>query len=214
MQKKLVTNFDKHIPIGSLGQYLRKSKKSFESTPKKFLISPDEKELELKKKFFQNNKFKIGISWKTLNPKQQYRNINLKEMLPILSNPNCEFINLQYGKSEEDLKFIETKFGIKIKTINEVDNYNNIDDYAALISCLDLVITIQNSTAHIASALGKKTFVTVSKLGTPKWHWHADKKKSLWYPSLTIFLQEKIGNWDNVITDINNDLNKLISNID
>ena len=214
MQEKLVSNFDKHISIGSLGQYLRKSKKSFESSPEKFLISPHEKESELKKKFFQNDKFKIGISWKTLNPKQQYRNINLKEMLPILSNPKCEFINLQYGKSEEDLKFIEAKFGIKIKTINEVDNYNDIDRYSALINCLDLVITIQNSTAHIASALGKKTFVTVSRLGTPKWHWHADKKKSLWYPSLTIFLQGKIGNWDNVIADINNDLNKLISDID
>ena len=50
------------------------------------------KEKELKNKFFQNNKFKIGISWKTLNKKQQYRNVDLERMLPILSNSNCDFI--------------------------------------------------------------------------------------------------------------------------
>ena len=66
-------------------------------------------------------------------------------MIPIISNSNCDFVNLQFGKFEEDLKYIQTKFGINIKTIKEVDNYSDLDGLAALINCLDLVISIQNS---------------------------------------------------------------------
>ena len=79
LEKKPVNNFDKHIAIGSLGQYLRKTKKSFETTPKKYLIPSPVKEKELRNKFFANKKFKVGISWKSLNKKCQHRNINLKQ---------------------------------------------------------------------------------------------------------------------------------------
>tara|TARA_B100000686_G_scaffold219755_1_gene226839 strand:- start:3361 stop:4971 length:1611 start_codon:yes stop_codon:yes gene_type:complete len=213
IDKKFKDEFDRHIPIGSLGKFLRKSKISCQNNTGKYLISSASKEDKYKKKYFQNNKFKIGLSWKTLNKLQKYRNVDLKEMIPIISNSNCDFVNLQFGKFEEDLKYIQTKFGINIKTIKEVDNYSDLDGLAALINCLDLVISIQNSTAHIAGALGKKTYVMVSKLGTPKWHWMNEEKKSLWYPSLRIFEQEQIQSWDKVIKDINADLKKLISNI-
>ena len=95
LEKKVVNNFDKHIAIGSLGQYLRKSRKSFESTPNQYLVPSTLKEKQIRNKFFQNNKLKIGISWKTLNKKQPYRNIDLQQMLPVLSNSNCDFINLR-----------------------------------------------------------------------------------------------------------------------
>ena len=207
LEKKLVNNFDKHIAIGSLGQYLRKTKKSFETTPKKYLISSPAKEKELRNKFFLNKKFKIGVSWKTLNKKQQNRNIDLEKMLPILSNPNCDFINLQFGKFDEDIKNLKLKYGINIQTIKDIDNYNDIEGLAALINCLDLVITIQNSTAHLAAALGKNTWIMLVK--NPRWHWLINKKKSLWYPAAKLFRQEKIGDWNTVIKSIGMDLKKI-----
>ena len=208
LEKKLVTNFDKHIALGSLGQYLRKTKKSFETTPKKYLISSPVKEKELRNKFFVNKKFKVGISWKSLNAKRPHRNINLTQMLPILSNPHCDFINLQFGKFDEDLQQLQSKHGIKIRTIKKIDNYNNIEDLAALINCLDLVINIQNTNADLAGALGQKTWVLVTK--NQVWRWSVNEKISLWYPTTKIFRQEKIGNWNNVINTINMDLKKLI----
>ena len=207
LEKKLVNNFDKHIAIGSLGQYLRKTKKSFETTPKKYFIPSPAKEKELRNKFFLNKKFKVGISWKSLNAKCQYRNINLTQMLPILSNPHCDFINLQFGKFDEDLQQLQSKHGIKIRTIKEIDNYNNIEDLAALINCLDLVINIQNSNADLAGALGQNTWVMVTK--NPEWRWTINEKKSLWYPTTKIFRQEKAGNWNSVVNSINMDLIKL-----
>ena len=211
IKNKLTENFDKHIAIASLGKYLRNSRKSFETTPQQYLITSSDKEKEFKKKFFNNDKFKIGISWKVGNKKQHFRNVNLEKMLPILSNKNCDFINLQFGDFDNDLKYLKSKFGISVRSINEVDNYNSTDDLAALINCLDLVITIQNTTTHLAGALGKKTLLMLPK--NARWHWFNDNKKSLWYPSIKIFRQEKIGDWDNVIVDVNKYLKKLINNI-
>ena len=207
LEKKVVNNFDKHIAIGSLGQYLRKSRKSFESTPNQYLVPSTLKEKQIRNKFFQNNKLKIGISWKTLNKKQPYRNIDLQQMLPVLSNSNCDFINLQFGKFDEEIKYFKLKHGINIRSINDIDNYNDIDGLAALINCLDLVITIQNTTAHLSGALGKKTWLMLAK--NARWHWFLDKKKSLWYPSVKIFRQEKIGDWNKVINNISIELKSL-----
>lgn len=204
-EKELI--FDKHIAIGSLGQYLRKSKKSFETTPKKFLIASSPKENKLKKKFFGNSKFKVGISWRTLNKKQKFRNIDLEQMLPILSNTNCDFINLQFGKFDEDLEKFKAKYSLNIQSINEIDNYNNIDDLAALINCLDLVITIQNTTAHLSGALGKNTWVILTF--NARWHWLKNVNKSLWYPTIKLFRQKKNGNWNDVINNISIDLKSL-----
>ena len=207
-EKTIKDSFDKHIAIGSLGQYLRKSKKSFETTPKKYLISSPEKEKELQNKFFQNKKFKVGISWKTLNKRQQFRSIELKQMLPIFLNQNCDFIDLQFGKFDEDARYLKSKHGVNIKSIDEIDNYNDIDSLAALINCLDLVISIDNTTAHLAGALGKKTWLMLAK--NAKWHWFKkDEKKSLWYSSVKIFQQVKIGEWDSIIGEISNELKSL-----
>jgi Flp pilus assembly protein TadD len=196
--------FDKHIPIGSLGQYLRKSEKSFKTSPKKYLQPSPSREGELKDKFFNNKKFKVGVAWKTLNKTQKFRNIDLKKMLPIFSNPNCDFINLQFGKFDQESEDLKLKYSTNIKSINEVDNYSDIDGLAALINCLDLVITIENTTMHLSAALGKNTWVMLSK--NSRWHWFGDKEKSLWYPSMKIFKQEKIGNWDSVINNISEQL--------
>ena len=207
-EKKLIDDFDKHIAIGSLGQYLRKSKKFFEKTPKKYLIPSPSKELELKKNFLSNKKFKVGICWKTLNKKQQYRNIDLNRALPILSNPNCDFINLQFGEFDKDLQSLYSKHGINVQTLRNIDNYNDIESLAALINSLDLVITIQNSTAHLAGALGKETWIMLTK--NARWHWLVDEKKSIWYPAVKLFRQEKIGYWDNVINNVGKDLKKIV----
>ena len=158
IDERLSGGFDKHIAIGSLGQFLRQSKQSFKNTPKKYLLPSESKENEIKKNFLPNNKLKIGISWKTLNKKQQFRNVNLEKMFPALSNDKFDIINLQFGECNEDIKKVFSKYKINIKTIKNVDNFNDIESFAALISCLDLVITIQNSTAHLSCALGKNTW--------------------------------------------------------
>tara|TARA_Y100000590_G_scaffold446553_1_gene580446 strand:- start:231 stop:1889 length:1659 start_codon:yes stop_codon:yes gene_type:complete len=206
-EEKPKCEFDKHIAIGSLGQYLRKSNSLFKATPIKYLIPDPDKEKKLKERLANIKKFKVGICWKTLNKKQKFRNINLDQMLPILSNKNCHFFNLQFGNTNVDLEKFRLKNNIDINTIKDIDNYNDIDGNAALINCLDLVITIQNSTAHLSGALGKKTWIMLAK--NARWHWLINEKKSIWYPSVQLFRQKTSKNWDTVIKDISIELKKI-----
>ena len=95
--------------------------------------------------------------------------------MPILSNPKCDFINLQFGKFDEELLHLKSNHGISIRTIKDIDNYNDIEGLAALINCLDLVITIQNSTAHLSGALGKNTWLML--VNNARWHWLKNESK-------------------------------------
>ena len=119
--------------------------------------------------------------------------------------------NYSIGKSEIQIKLLPAaaNYGINIQTITDIDNYNDIENLSALINCLDLVITIQNSTAHLAGALGKNTWIMLTK--NARWHWLTNEKKALWYPTVTLFRQEKIGDWNGMINSIGRDLKKIIN---
>ena len=93
--------------------------------------------------------------------------------------------------------------------IKEINNFSDIDNLAALINCLDLVITIQNSTAHLSGALGKNTWLMLAK--NARWHWLKEENKSIWYPSIKIYRQEKNADWNNVVNNISIDLKSLIN---
>lgn len=69
----------------------------------------------------------------------------------------------------------------------------HLDDFAAQISALDLIISIDNSTVHMAGALGKKVWTLLPYV--PDWRWMLDREDTLWYPTMKLFRQSKIGDW-------------------
>ena len=69
----------------------------------------------------------------------------------------------------------------------------HLDDFAAQISALDLIISIDNSTVHMAGVLGKKVWTLLPYV--PDWRWMLDREDTLWYPTMKLFRQSKIGDW-------------------
>jgi tetratricopeptide (TPR) repeat protein len=201
--------YDKHIAIGSLGQFFRRDIEDFKKAPKKFFI-PDKNRIL----FFNNEilkyekKLKIGLSWKTGNIKEEYRNIPLKDMYPILSDKRVCFFNLQFGETKKEILDVIHNTSANFTSFENLDNFNNFEDLSALISNLDLVITIQNTTAHLCGALGKKTFLLLSK--NHRWQWGLSHESSLWYPSIKLFRQQTFKVWDNIVDNIKDEINKLI----
>lgn len=202
----LCNNFDKHIPIGSLPKFFIKDKKDFEKfSNDNFVINNKEKE-KISEKIKKYSGLKIGISWKTLNKDQSYRSISLDDFLPILKIKEFNFFNLQFGDVSKEIEEFREKYNINIHSLDEINNLNDLEKLFAYIDSLDLIITVQNSTAHFAGSIGKKTILLLSK--NHRWHWGINDKVSYFYPSIKIFRQEIFKNWNVVINDILKELKK------
>jgi len=114
----------------------------------------------------------------------------------LLSLAGCEFVNLQYGDCREELAAIGRSHGVVIHDWPDADPLRNLDDFAAQIAALDLVISVDNATVHMAGALGVPTWVLLPF--APDWRWMLDRDDSLWYPSVRLFRQSQHGRWDDV----------------
>ena len=91
--------------------------------------------------------------------------------------------------------------GTPVLVDRTVDQFTDIDRFAAQIAAMDLVITIDNSTAHLAGALtGVPTWVLLPF--APDWRWMLDRDDSPWYPTMRLFRQTSPGDWQGVMRSV------------
>jgi len=191
-----------HIFSFSLGQYLRKNTISFQRKSNKYLLSNSKIDKELKEIFSKSNKFKIGISWKSPNAAKANKNISLLKIASLLPQKDFELINLQYGDIQNDQKELFKKKAREILILKDTDYTKDIEKIFSIINNCDLVITSSNVTAHFAGALGKTTLLILPL--NPLWHWQVDKNYSIWYPSIKIFRQSNLKNWEKPLRQVKN----------
>ena len=149
----------------------------------------------------------IGLSWGSYNPQlQRGKSTPLADWEPVLSQTENLFVNLQYGDTTEERAGVEKKLAVHITHLPDLDLTQDIDGLAALISACDLVITVSNTTAHLAGALGVPTWVALPFGHFQPWYWFTERTDSPWYPSVKLYRQKAIGDWPNVLKTIANDL--------
>jgi ADP-heptose:LPS heptosyltransferase len=85
---------------------------------------------------------------------------------------------------------------------------HNFSDTAALIENLDLVISVDTSTAHLAGAIGKPVWILNRRDSC--WRWLLDRNDSPWYPSAKLFRQRISSDWNKVMEDVKSELFKKI----
>jgi tetratricopeptide (TPR) repeat protein len=202
LSEKLVRNFDYHLPIGSLGKFYRNNQKSFENQPASFL-KPNEVEVNLiKGQLKKECKRVCGISWKSKNEKIGFaKSLELTEMIELLKIDDINFINLQYGNTKEEINNLDREYGVKIDPLDALDKFNDLEGLLNHIKVCDVVVTSSNVTAHLAGAIGKKTFLMVPHGVGKLWYWH-DDDISCWYPSIKIYRQTKPNDWKSVVKKI------------
>ena len=185
---KINKNYDLHIPIGSLMNVL--NIKPFEYlNPKKFLEADQNMIGEFSKTINAKN-LNVGISWKSLNPDQPHRNINISLLLNSLKKiPNIKIHNLQFGLDKGEIDNININ---KLVYYKNVDYKNDLNTIAAIIENMDFVITIQNTVAHLSCALQKKTLLLLP-MGS-RWYWGLENFDR-WYGCAKIFRQKKKFDW-------------------
>ena len=93
-----------------------------------------------------------------------------------------------------------------------VDLTAHLSDFAetaALMSCLDLIITVDTSMAHLAGALGRPTWIMLQHM--PDWRWLLDREDSPWYPTARLFRQAEPGNFSDVVERVRAELSAHVA---
>jgi tetratricopeptide (TPR) repeat protein len=149
-----------------------------------------------------SSKVRIGIAWSSTSSFKEdaKRSLMLADFLRALPTQGCEYICLQKELKDCDVETFKAQEGIQFFG----DEIKDFGDTAALIECVDLVVSTCTSIPHLSAALGKKTWILLSHV--PDWRWLLDRPDSPWYPSVKLYRQPAIGDWDSVFAKVKTDL--------
>ena len=161
---------------------------------------------------------KVGLVWAgghrphvpELRKNDARRSRSVDRFAPILEVPGVQFFSLQKGeKAERQLSELRERNEASRSIIDWTGEFSDFADTAALVDNLDLVISVDTSTAHLAGAMNKPVWI-LNRLDTC-WRWMLEREDSPWYPSARLFRQQSLGEWDGVIEDIKRSLAALAS---
>lgn len=206
VRSEQLPEFDLHYPLLSLPLQFDTT---LESIPAKIPYISADKQLIKKwreKVLPDNSKLKVGIVWSG-NPdniKIRSKSCSLEAYSPFADLDDVTFYSLQKGKAAEQVK--HTPAGMKL--IDYTEELKDFADTAALIENLDLVISVDTAVAHLAGALGKPVWTLLPF--APDWRWMLQREDSPWYPSMRLFRQSPLGEWQSVIARITKELKVLL----
>jgi tetratricopeptide (TPR) repeat protein len=190
-----------HLACGSLPGLLRTSTAAFAATTSPYLFADPKARAQIRARYADaDGKLLVGLAWHTNNRKTgRSRSIDLSWFAPLFARPDIRWISLQYGDHDQLQKQAK---GVDAPLVvdESVDQLLNIDIFAAQIAAMDMVITIDNSTAHLAGALGVPTWVLLPFAAD--WRWLREREDSVWYPTLRLFRQPKRGDWQSVVQKV------------
>ena len=177
---------DNLIYAGSLGKYYRKKIKDFRNNS--FLKIDPKKFKDMKKKLsIYKKKHKIGLSWKSFSDKfATDKSLGLKDFDKIFSLTNCDIFNLQYGVVEDEINGFNNITKNKLLNIEGLDLNNDFEGIASLLKSIDVFITVSNSTAHLAGALGVKTILIKPENFAVFHYWNQKTDYTPWYDSVRL----------------------------
>lgn len=203
---------DAHEPLSGLGRFLRRSWEAFPRREAGYLKADPERTAELRARLAGDGRFVVGLSWNSKNTRYgTAKSLSLSRFVPFLKLPGCRFVDLQYGETEAERTAVEREAGVRIEKLADIDNTNEIDGLAALIGACDLVLTVSNTTAHLAGALGRPTFVLISRGNARFWYWFNNREDSPWYASVRVFRQPLSGDWAEPLDRVRQALEELVA---
>jgi tetratricopeptide (TPR) repeat protein len=194
-------NFDFHCSIMSLPLALGTKLESIPSAIS-YLPAPPRACVRLwNERLGPHDKLRIGLAWSG-NPKHvddHNRSIPLREFSGLLG-ASATFVSLQKDIRPADRMAMQHLPGL----IDFSPQLTDFVETAALIKCLDLVVTVDTSIAHLAAALGRPTWLLLPY--TPDYRWLLGRDDSPWYPTMRLFRQTSSRDWREVIDRLRGEL--------
>jgi Flp pilus assembly protein TadD len=200
---KEVGEIDYFIPMGDLPQYFRRDVAAFPQHTGYLRASPARVDHWRQTLAALGPRPKIGVSWRggTEQTRSVLRTMSAHQVGGLAGAAQADWICVQYGSVESDLGLAAGN-GMALHYWPEA--ISDLDEFAALISALDLVITVCNTTVHYAGALGRPVWVMAPRV--PEWRYGLQFRALPWYPSSVMYRQSSDGDWEDVLRRVSHDL--------
>jgi tetratricopeptide (TPR) repeat protein len=196
------------MSVAELGAIFRPDLGAFPPRPR-FLAADDKLRERLRRKYLSGREGTklVGIAWRSVNPELgHHKSLPLTHWLPILKTPGVTFVNLQYGDCAAELDALQREHGINIIHDPEIAYFGDIDPVAAQIAAMDHIVSVSNTTVHLAGGLGVPGWVMVPRGLGRLWYWFRGVSHCPWYPSLVLRSPERDDGWNDVVQQIAADL--------
>lgn len=189
-----------HSPTGSLPRWVRRSRNQFPRHSGYLCANPDAQREWRNQLSILPGKLKVGLSWVGGAPltRKHLRSQALMSWAPFLVQEDVSFISLQYTDCTAELEECRQNLGVNIWHWQHA--IDDLDQTAALVSQLDLVISVCTTVVHLAGALGVPTWVMTP--ATPEWRYLASGPSMPWYPAISLIRQATLLDWSESVEEI------------
>ncbi|MDR1963737.1 MAG: tetratricopeptide repeat protein [Planctomycetaceae bacterium] len=205
-------SLDEQIAFGSLPRYFRRQKEDF-PIRKAYLVPDRERISQWSNRLSEiGGVARIGVLWQgswtaeterqTALPMFELRNLMLRHQA------DAAWICLQHGSKQKEIEQYRRNVSLQVHLYPEAFQYD-LDEMAALIAALDLVVTPPGYVANLAGALGAKTWLVLP--AKADWRWNLGSENCLWYPTFRVYRQAKGQSWTELFATIGTDLEKFLT---
>ncbi|MGE3477288.1 MAG: tetratricopeptide repeat protein [Rhodospirillaceae bacterium] len=150
---------------------------------------------------------RIGLSWRSAaGPTGRFKSLQLAQFSKLLDVPGLTFVSLQYGDCAEEIAHVSRATGHAIIHDRDIDSSGDLDAFTAQVAAMDLVVSVSNTTVHVAGALGRPVWALVPTGPGAHWYWFTNGADSPWYPSARLFRQDRRGDWHKALDTVASEL--------
>jgi tetratricopeptide (TPR) repeat protein len=195
--------FDCHCPLMSLPLAFGTTLDTIPARPK-YLKTDPAKVAQWQTQLGAKTQPRVGLVWSG-NPNNfidQRRSIRLADWIPHLP-PEFQYFQLQTQVRDTDAAALDSS-----DIFSFDDDLLDFANTAALCECMDVVVSVDTSLAHLSGALGQRTWVLLSF--NPDWRWLRDREDTPWYPGMKLYRQKAPGRWDEVFVRVADDLRRQL----
>ncbi|MBI5727817.1 MAG: glycosyltransferase family protein [Ignavibacteriales bacterium] len=194
-------SFDFHVPLLSIPMHLHINEEKVDSLP--YIFPSAAKVAQWKTKLPATNNVRVGLVWAGNKDHKNDRNRSIKlETLENLFNiSHVQFFSLQKGEPEMQA----AAYSNKITRLG--DELKDFTDTAAVLSLMDVIITVDTAVAHAAGAIGALAWILLPY--SPDWRWQLETEKTPWYRKMKLFRREAGQGWQPIVRRLENELTNL-----
>jgi hypothetical protein len=203
---------DAHEALFGIGCHFRTSWESFPRLDQPYLMVDGGHARALRGRVSADGHTVVGLSRVSQNKVfGRAKSVRLHDFMPLLSLQNFRFVDLQYGDTASERTAIEKDVGVRIDRLPDIDNTRDIGGLTALITACEVVLTISNTTAHLAGALGKPTWVMVPNGHARFWYWFRGDGDSPWYPRVRVRRQKAGQSWAELVREVTREIRDFVA---